>query len=173
MFETDRLFLRQLKFDDAETISALRSDPLVMKYSRGPQTDIVETRRWISLVSSKWESAGIGYCGLVEKKSEDLIGWCGLWKLRETGETEIGYAINPQHWNSGYATEATCTLLNYAFRDLALPILVAVCYPDNKASKRVMEKLGMKFAGIGYFYGAELAKFTIEREEWQMKNQSC
>jgi ribosomal-protein-alanine N-acetyltransferase len=165
MLETDRLILRQFKKNDIEEVFALRSDREMMRFIREPQ-DREETANWLKLVSSRWADEKIGFCAVVEKTTEKLIGWCGLWLLKETQEIEIGYAIAKRFWGKGFAVEAAEKFLEYGFSELNLEKIAAVAYPENTASRRVMEKLGMQFDYIGEFYGRDLVHYSISRKSW-------
>lgn len=165
MLETDRLFLRPLVASDADAIYALRSDAEIMRYIREPQNRR-ETEKWIRLVSSRWEKDRLGFCGVVEKKSGALTGWCGVWRLSETDEVEIGYAIAKQFWRRGFATEAAEVLLQYAFAHIKPDVITAVAAPENAASRRVMEKIGMKYVRLDEFYERQLVQYAITGEEF-------
>lgn len=160
MLETERLFLRPLRESDGDAIFAMRSDAEVMRFIREPQ-DRAETDDWIQLVSSRWEKDRIGFCALIEKQSGKFLGWCGIWRLKETNELEVGYAIAKQFWNRGFASEAAARIIEYAFENLKPDKIVAVADPKNSASRRVMEKLGMKFVQLATFYERELVKYAI------------
>ena len=168
MFETKRLILRRFTETkaDLEAVFALRSDAEMMRYIREPQNR-AESRNWLKLISSRWETEKIGFCAVIEKASKRIIGWCGLWRLLETGETEIGYAIAKEFWGKGYATEAAEKFLEYGFSELNLKKIVAVAREENTGSRRVMEKLGMEFDYIGEFYGRELVHYSITREKFE------
>lgn len=165
MFETERLCLRQFNESDTEAVFAMRSDADVMRFIREPQ-NINETVNWIKLVSSHWADEKIGFCAVVEKASQKLIGWCGLWRLKETGETEVGYAIAKEFWGRGLATEAARRFLEYGFEELEVDEIVAVARPENKASRRVMERLGMQYDYTGEFYGRQLVHYSLTKEEF-------
>ncbi len=166
MFETERLVLRPLENGDASEIFAMRSDADVMRFIREPQKNIAESIDWIRLVSSRWESERTGFCAVVERQSEKFAGWCGVWRLDETGETEIGYAVAKKFWGKGFGTEAARRILEYAFAELDAERVVAVARPENSSSIRVMEKIGMRFARTGKFYNQTLAQYAIERRDW-------
>lgn len=165
VFETERLMLRRMTDDDLDAIHALRSDPDVMRHIREPQSR-VEAANWISLVSSCWESQGIGFCSVILRTTGELAGWCGLWRLAETDEIEVGYAIDKRFWNQGLAAEAALRLLDYGFNELGLEEIVAVAREENAGSRRVMEKIGMNFDYVGRFYEAELVHYSITRREY-------
>ena len=166
MFETKRLILRKLGETDLEDIFAMRKDPNIMRYIREPQTDIESSIKWIKMMSDKWDSEKTGFFGVVEKKTEKFVGWCGLWRLAETEEIEVGYAIAKESWGKGYATEAAARFLAYGFDDLRLQKIVAVAFPKNEASQNVMKKLGMSYVKTGFFYEKELVQFAISRDEY-------
>ena len=169
MLETERLILRPLKESDTDAVYAMRSDKDVMRYIREPQNR-AENESWIRLISSRWETEKIGFCGVFEKKTGNFLGWCGIWRLQETDELEIGYAIAKRFWNRGYATEAARSFLQYAFETLKSDKITAVAEPENAASCRVMEKLGMKFVRIGEFYDRELVQYAITSKEFQRRD---
>ena len=166
MLETERLFLRKFNENDIEAVFAMRSDADVMRFIREPQTSRSEAESWIRLVSSRWETDKIGFCALFEKSSGRFVGWCGLWRLKETDETEVGYALIREFRGRGYAVEASEAFLNYGFETLNLKEIVAVARPENRASRRVMERLGMTYDYTGKFYERDLVHYSITREEF-------
>lgn len=165
MLETDRLILRPLEEKDVDAIFAMRSDVEVMRFIREPQNRN-ESVSWVKLVSSRWETEQIGFCAVIDKETDKFLGWCGIWKLKETDELEVGYAIEKKFWKKGYATEAAAECLRYAFEKLNADVIVAVALPANAASRRVMEKLGMRYDYTGEFYGRELVHYSITKEEF-------
>lgn len=171
MLETKRLFLRPMKETDVDSIFAMRSDADVMRYIREPQNR-QESVNWIKLVSSKWESHKIGLSSVILKQTNELIGWCGLWVLAETGEIEVGYAIAKNYWLQGFAYEAAEAFLNYGFSELNLPKIVACANPNNAGSRAVMEKLGMTFDHIGKYYGSDLVHYTIKKDDFFRNRQT-
>jgi RimJ/RimL family protein N-acetyltransferase len=104
-----------------------------------------------------------------------IIGSCGLRMKQKyhQREAELGYEIASEYWHQGYATEAAYALLNLGFEQLHLERVYAVCIADNRASIRVMEKLGM-YRNNGFRercwmkgrWWNRLA-YTIRAEEWQ------
>jgi RimJ/RimL family protein N-acetyltransferase len=166
MLETERLYLRPFNEDDVDAVFAMRSDSDVMRFIREPQTSRSEAESWINLISSRWETEKIGFCAVIEKSSGKYIGWCGLWRLPETGETEVGYALIKDFRGRGYAVEAAEAFLIYGFETLQLKEIVAVARPENRASWRVMERLGMTYDYTGRFYERDLVHYSITRKEF-------
>lgn len=166
MFETERLILRKFNEADVDAVYEMRSDADLMRYIREPQTNRAEAESWVNLVSSRWETEKIGFCAVVEKFSGAFAGWCGLWRLKETGETEVGYALVKEFRGKGYASEASEAFLKYGFEELNLKEIVAVARPENRASRRVMERLGMSYDYTGKFYDRDLVHYSITKEEF-------
>lgn len=167
MLETERLILRPLIKSDAEEIFAMRSDADVMRFIRETQKSRIESVDWINLVSSRWTSERTGFCAMIEKRGGAFLGWCGVWRLAETDETEIGYAVAKNFWGKGFASEAARRFLEYAFTELDADKVVAVARPENAASVRVMEKIGMSFVKNGKFYNQILTQYAITRRRFE------
>lgn len=166
MLETARLFLRKFDENDIDAVFAMRADAEVMRFIREPQTRRAEAESWVRLVSSRWAGERIGFCAVIEKSSNKFAGWCGLWRLTETGETEVGYALFKEFRGKGYASEAAEAFLKYGFEELNLREIVAVARPENRASRAVMERLGMTYDYTGKFYERELVHYSITKEEY-------
>lgn len=166
MLETNRLFLRRMTNADVEYVYAMRSDKDVMRFIRAAETSRNATESWIELISSRWETERIGFCAVIEKSSKRFAGWCGLWRLKETDEIEVGYALLKEFWGRGFAVEASEVFLAYGFEELKVEKIVAVTDPENKNSRRVMEKLGMSFDGTGNYYERELVHYSITRKDF-------
>ncbi len=163
MLETERLIMRPLVESDVDEIFAMRSDEDIMRFIREPQGRN-ESLDWIKLVSARWDTEKLGFCAVIEKETDKFLGWCGIWRLQETNELEVGYAIEKAHWGKGFATEAAEKFIEYAFENIKPDKIVAVAEPKNLASRRVMEKLGMKFVKIAKFYERELVQYALSRE---------
>lgn len=166
MFETKRLTIRPFEDSDIDDVFAMRRDPLIMRFIREPQTKKEGTKRWIEMLSEKWEESGIGFGAVIDNETERFAGWCGLWILKETNEIEVGYAIHKEFWGKGYATEAAERVLEYAFKDLGLTRVVAVAFPENLSSINVMKKLGMTCVGVGRFYDQDLVQYAITIDQF-------
>ena len=171
MLETERLILRPMNEGDIDDVFAMRRDRDIMRFIREPVRDRAETADWVKLVSSRWADEKIGFCSLIEKNSGKFSGWCGLWQLKETGEIEVGYAITKKFWGRGFASESAEAFLEYGFEKLNLEKIAAVAFPENRASHRVMEKLGMSYDYTGNFYGRDLVHYSITKEEYLIQRR--
>jgi RimJ/RimL family protein N-acetyltransferase len=70
---------------------------------------------------------------------------CGLIKRDTLPDIDIGFALLPEFWNNGYAAEAAGAMIFYAHKTLRIDRIVAITSPDNEASGRVLNKLGLSF----------------------------
>lgn len=120
------------------------------------------------MVSRHWETDNFGFWAVVLKETGKVIGWSGTWLLWETKEPEIGFAVAPALWGNGLGTEAAGFALKYTFEHRGAARVVALTMPENLASRRVMEKLGMRFEDERYFssYSLTLARYAITGNEY-------
>ncbi len=174
MFETKRLILRRFTEKDAEAIYALRSDAEFMRYIKSPETRQASLS-WLRMVSRYWETENFGFWAVLAKDTGETIGWSGTWILQETWETEIGFAIARKFWGQGLATEAAEVALKYGFENRRSDRVVALAKPENTASRRVMEKLGMQFERQRFFksYNLELVYYSLEQENYARNRKTA
>ena len=143
---TERLTLRPLTLDDIEWFAAMRGDADIMRYigANGAVPRQVAEERLDRHVAC-WNERGLGMFGARQHGEEAPVGWAGLQPLEGTDEIEVGYAFAKPWWGRGFATEAATALVRWGFEELGLERIVAVAYPENEPSRRVMDKLGMRF----------------------------
>lgn len=164
---SERLIMRDYRPDDWERIHIYGSDPDFSKYEIwGPNT-IQDTHNFVAdMIQQAQVVPAYKYnFAVCLKESDLLIG--GVSMRRETEESRVanlGWAINPEFQNKGYATEAAQTLVNFGFKDLDLSVIYATCDTRNIASYRVMEKLGMK--RVGFIKGTKEIKGYV-RDSWR------
>ena len=146
VLQTERLRLRHMTPDDAEFMLGLLNDPGWHRFigDRGIRT--VEGAREHILKGPMAMVARLGFgFYLVERKEDGQpLGLCGLAKRDFLDDVDIGYAFLPGYGGQGYALEAAQGVLAHA-RALGLTRLVATVVPDNDASIRLLEKLGLRF----------------------------
>jgi RimJ/RimL family protein N-acetyltransferase len=82
---------------------------------------------------------------VIEKASGRLVGFSGLKYLEDLREADVGYRFLPDCWGKGYATESARVLMEQGRREHGLTRIVGMVHPDNPASSRVLEKLGLRF----------------------------
>jgi ribosomal-protein-alanine N-acetyltransferase len=171
MLETERLIIRKFTFDDLDCLIELRSDEEVIKYigSRKMQNpEAIEKR--LRFYIDCYDKYGYGMCAMIWKQTGEMIGWCGLQPLEETGETEVGYGMIKRFWGKGIGCECAMAWLEYGFKTAGAERIVAVAAPENTGSWRIMEKCGMKYERTGKHYGMTCVFYGISREEFMKKN---
>ena len=148
-FETERLRLRQWRESDYEPFTALNADPQVMEYFPEP-LGRQESNEMAEKIRSLIEQRGWGFWALEVKGVESFIGFCGLHiptaTLPFSPCVEIGWRLSSALWGKGYASEAASGSLNVAFHRLELPEIVSFTTVGNRRSRRVMERIGMKYS---------------------------
>jgi RimJ/RimL family protein N-acetyltransferase len=143
---TANLSLREFSERDWKSVHEYASDPQVVKHLLwGPNTE-EDTRNFIRVaISYEQQEPRIDYeLGVVLRSEDVLIGACGIHVSNlQNKEGLIGYCFNRNFWGKGYATEAAHALLDFGFKQLGLHRVSALCDPENVASARVLEKIGM------------------------------
>lgn len=165
--ETVRLKFRRFTPDDLNELSAIRGDPDVMTYiGAGKPESVEQAQTVLNRFLAHWDQYGFGRWATIERETNKLIGWCGLSYLESNGDVEIGYGFAKSHWGKGLASEAAASILKWGFEDLGLDRIVAVAWPENAVSRRVMERLGMKYVKMASHHRTEVVYYAISREEY-------
>jgi RimJ/RimL family protein N-acetyltransferase len=167
VLDTPRLRLRARTPADVDANLAMDLDRRVHRYilARAPDPEPWRARL-AAQIASGWPP--IGGLWVVERQGEPgFLGWCGLFPLGHCGLIEIGYRYVPEVWGQGIASEAAGAVLEHGFRALALDPIVAVTHPDNRASQRVLQKIGLRPAGEAYHDGQWLRFFRLRRAEYR------
>ncbi len=144
--ESKRLHFTKIQMSDSNDILKIRSSELVMKYMDTKKVEsIIDSENFIkSIIETYKNKSGISW-GIVEKCSNNFIGYFGFWKLiSEHCRAEIGYALKPEHWRKGYMTETLRTMIVFGFNKIKLHKIEANLNPDNINSIKLLEKFGFK-----------------------------
>lgn len=147
MLQSERLTLRRFTSADAAVFFRINSEPALVQYTaRAALTSLAEAAATLESEHFRGdESAGLGRFACVEKSTGKVVGIVGLRPAPEHESFAFGYRILPEYWGQGFATEAATTLLQYGYHQLKLDNILATVFPENKASVRVLEKLGLVF----------------------------
>jgi RimJ/RimL family protein N-acetyltransferase len=161
---TERLELRPMHHEDEAALHAIWSDPSTRAALRfdGEYT-LAMTRRRIADKRAQQAFHGFAIWTAVERATGEVVGDCGLQVLEDGPDVEIGWRMAPDRRRRGYATEAARAALEVGFGTLGMDRIVAVTHPQNAASRRVMEKLGMTLVGPGFHYGGETVLYELVR----------
>ena len=168
--QTDRLTLRVPTMDDVDVLAGYWSDPETMKYIGKAGTgwtreQVVERiERAIRFCSEH----GMTFWTVVENDTGTVIGQGGLVPIEFDGpEIELGYRLGKPHWGKGYATEIARASAAYGFERKGLDRLVAVTYPENIASRKVLANTGFEERGLtDVYYEVTCMHYELTRERW-------
>lgn len=149
VLQTKRLRLRVFSLEDLENMTRINQDSNVMQYF--PSTLArEETKKFIQKIIKHQKTYGYSLFAVEIKKTKKMIGFVGLihrtkqeFSTKFMPATEIGWRIDSAYWNQGYATEAATAVLEYGFNQLNLNEIISFTVPNNKSSRRVMEKIGL------------------------------
>jgi RimJ/RimL family protein N-acetyltransferase len=143
--ETDRLVLREWTADDAEPFAALNADPEVTRHLAGPMTR-AESDAAVERIRGHWDTYGYGLHAVELKADGRFVGFIGLAHHRALpDDVEIGWRLARDVWGRGLATEGALASRDAAFGVLGLARLVSLTTDENLASRRVMDKIGLRY----------------------------
>lgn len=165
--ETARLRLRMLTPEDLDALAAIAEDPEVMRYiGQGKPLTREEVKVNLTTIINGFRRRGFGRWAVVRKDSGVFVGYCGLTSASQEIGVEIAYMLKRSEWGKGVASEAARACLRYGFERLGLDSIEGLTRPENLRSRRVMERLGMRFIRDGQYYGYNCVCYSISREEW-------
>ncbi len=146
ILETNRLILRHFVIEDLDNLFALYSDPEIRKYFPDGVKNYEDTKEELEwFLNGHPEHSELGLWATVHKETGKFIGRCGLlpWEIDGKLEIEVGYLLDKKFWHQGLATEAATGILAYAFSNLNLARIICLMHPNNIASQKVAERIGM------------------------------
>jgi len=169
VLETKRLVLRAPRRGDVKAVAMLANDRRIAENTaRIPHPyGVGDAKQWLATVNTHADETTF----VITLADGTLIGACGLELLRE-GPPEIGYWLGVPHWGRGYATEAVRALVDYAFDDCDQEALQAGARVTNPASRRVLEKCGFQWTGVGLHRvralnsSVPIDRFRLDRGLW-------
>ena len=150
VLETGRLILRWLSVKDAKFILQLLNEPSFVRFIGDKSVRSIDDARDYILSGpvDSYERFGFGLYLTELKENGVPIGICGLLKRESLKDVDIGFAFLPEFWRKGYAFEAASAVMTYGRKVVGLNRIVAITSPENDASIRVLEKLGLRFERV-------------------------
>jgi RimJ/RimL family protein N-acetyltransferase len=192
LLQTDRLILRRFTAADAGHLYALDNDPDVMRYINGgtpTPRDAVERDILPTFLCYDDNQPAFGFWAAIEKMRDEWLGWLSFRpKADAPGDVVLGYRLRREAWGRGYATEGARALIELGFTELRAQRVVATTYEYNRASRRVMEKLGMTLvrrfrpsaqdilqsdtyhATSAEVWEGDDVEYALERSDWARRN---
>ena len=162
---TPRLVLREFTSRDVDDLHRCDGDARVMRWlgaglpprTREEVADVIEHLR-----ITYAERPGYGLLHASRRDDGGFVGACGVFPVPEGDDIEIAYRLPFDCWGQGYATEMARAVLAHAHGALRLPRVIGLTWPENEASSRVLEKVGMRCHGTALHYGRRLRLFVSE-----------
>lgn len=165
--ETARLRLRMFTPDDLAALSLIFADPHVMEYlgKDGLPISFEETAGALTSIIEHWHRNGFGRWAVEDKTDGRLLGYAGIRSLE--GQAELVYLLAKEYWGQGLATEVAVACLRYGFTEKRFDSILALTRPLNLRSRRVMEKIGMKFEKDANYFGIDVVQYVVNRHEYR------
>jgi len=174
IIETSRLLLREFTLEDIADVYAFGSNEVVNRYTGDPLMESPAQAR--KVISDTWlvdyKTYGYGRWALIYKPEKKLIGFVGLKYLSDIQETDIGYRLLPDYWGKGIATEAAKEVLAYGQQTLGIKRIIGIAFPENIASCRVLEKIGLKWYKTADYPGENKTLHWYQTTEVEGPEQS-
>jgi RimJ/RimL family protein N-acetyltransferase len=155
VIETSRLRLREFQAGDAHAFQELNGEPEVRRYLGGEGKPLDQIDSWcnLSMLVGHWVLRGYGFWAVELQESRRFIGRIGLFDPDGWPGLELAWVISRAYWGNGLATEGAMAVRDYAFNNMDIDRLISTIHPENLASIRVAEKLGMRLQGTGIIQG--------------------
>ena len=169
--QTERLYLRPWRESDFEALRPIFTDPRVVRYTDGsPWTDdkLRGLVRW-GMEHRSGTVPGFFNCPLIYREGDVVIGRAGINPLwygpgnADQNEPETEWTLAAETWGKGLATEIGKAMIVYGFETAGFDHLIALAHPENAASLRVMQKIGMRYWKTEAFRGEEAVFYRLER----------
>lgn len=145
ILQTDRLIIREFSLEDAQGFYEMNLEPAVLQYTGDrPFTTVEEARVFIQSYNH-YQEYGYGRWTLIHRSSEQYLGFCGFKYHPDSAEVDLGFRIPLPFWGQGFATEAAQGCLAYGLAQLGFSRVIGRVAQANKASIRVLEKVGMQY----------------------------
>ncbi|GAA4830146.1 GNAT family N-acetyltransferase [Algivirga pacifica] len=144
--ETERLVLRSTKEEDAPFVLQLMNTPKWIQNigDRKIYTEEAAQKHILEKMKPQFERLGYGNYTIIRKKDGAKLGFAGLYDREGVEGVDIGFGLLPEYEGQGYAYEASKVLMEKAFKDFGLKVIKGIVNPDNLASQRLLEKLGLR-----------------------------
>ncbi|RPI33223.1 MAG: N-acetyltransferase [Chloroflexota bacterium] len=161
--ETPRFTIRQWKPEDAEVLWMIMADPRVHQYTGDKPWSLERAKKYIQFMLEKdFRTLEVFHGACVLKSNFEIIGFTGLNPYLPK-QPELEWQFGVTYWGNGYATEIGTAVIEAAFASTDIERIFAMVNPQNKASMRVMEKIGMTCLGLQAFRGEQDMFYQIER----------
>lgn len=176
VLETARLILRPFTVDDFDAFAAMYADPRVTQFVTEDGKSLSRFAAWRAFagIVGHWALRGFGLFAVTERTSGAFIGRIGPWDPEGWPDFEIGWALRPECWGHGYATEAVKRCIEYAFRELDRSHLSSFIAPENSRSIHVAERVGERLEGetrLPHMPDRKVLRYGLSRPDWHRRHE--
>lgn len=184
--ETERLIIREIEISDTDVMLELHSDPEVHRYL-GNNT-ITSREGIIDAINSlgkQYADFGVGRWAMINKKTNEFIGWTGLQFVTESINNhknyyDLGYRLLKKFWGQGFATESTFASIDYVFNKLGATEIYAMADIDNVGSNKILKNVGLRFVesfddeGVKHnWYKLTSSEYKSKKYKSEILNKIC
>ena len=173
--ETDRFLLREMLPSDIDGMFELDSDPEVHKYlGNNPVSNRAQIVDTINFVRQQYMDYGIGRWAIIDKKTNEFMGWSGLKFVTELTNKhqnyyDLGYRLIRKYWRQGIATETAMIALDYAFNVLNVEAVYAAASIENIGSNKILQRIGLNFIETFFYKDIECNWYKLNKQEYEKK----
>ncbi|MBK9331224.1 MAG: GNAT family N-acetyltransferase [Ignavibacteria bacterium] len=161
--ETERLYAREYSESDLGKLTKICSDADVMRYiGHGGVLSPDQVQKMLNHYIKNYRENGYGMYAVINKTTGELTGQCGLNFIKSLNEVEIAYLFEKESWGKGHATEISKEILKFGFIRIGLTKIIALAYPENIASIKVINKIGLKFVKPIHIWERDLNYYSSE-----------
>ncbi|NMA60422.1 MAG: GNAT family N-acetyltransferase [Firmicutes bacterium] len=161
VLETERLVLRQLRYEDGTDIHAYFNEGMAKYYDWLPKT-VAEGRGFVRFFKTGYQEEQSIRWGITLKPYDKVIGTCGFSDFDHFSRAELGYELAEQYWHQGIMNEALRAIIPFGFKEIEMHRIQASVFPDNAASIKLLEKLGFQKEGLLREY-----TYVKHRDVWE------
>ena len=158
--KTKRLTINHLCLDDVVDLHRMDTDLRVRHYIDGKASPLKKTKKYLSENIISYRENGYGRYAIRDADTNEFLGICGF--LKESYVVDFGYRFLPSFWSKGIATAAASTLLEKGISDNLREQVIGIVLPENKASIKVLCKVGFKWKENLELYGFKVEKYTLQ-----------
>ncbi len=173
---SEQFVLRAFRESDVPALTALHSDPQVMRFLRpGGEVETRPRQAWdyIATQMGHWLLKCYGKWALADRASDELIGRVGYFDAPyEWPGLELGWTLSRSVWGKGYATAAARMSLDWGFASINTDQIIAAIIVGNDASVRVAERLGMRRVRQDLLHDAPAHIYAMSRSAWQAQRRA-
>lgn len=165
--QTQRTVLRMFTPDDLDALAAIFGNANVMKYLGLDCKPIARQETEVAILSmiKHWKERDFGRWAVINKEDNRLIGCAGFRSFEDSAE--LFYVLDEPYWGKGLATEIASECLRFGFEERGLHQIIAFTRPGNAASRKVLDKIDMKFEGEITVFGVEAVRYVFDRKDYK------